>query len=49
VVLHFPGIGHAVLPTSVCAQAIMTAFSLPGGPGSQSWARTRSTRPTSPA
>jgi pimeloyl-ACP methyl ester carboxylesterase len=26
VVLHFPGIGHAVLPTSVCAQAIMTAF-----------------------
>jgi hypothetical protein len=26
VVLHFRGIGHAVLPTSVCAQAIMTAF-----------------------
>lgn len=26
VVLHFPGIGHAVLPTFVCAQAIMTAF-----------------------
>jgi hypothetical protein len=26
VVLHFPGIGHGVLPTSQCAQAIMTAY-----------------------
>jgi pimeloyl-ACP methyl ester carboxylesterase len=25
-VRHFPGVGHAVLPTSHCAQAIMTAF-----------------------
>lgn len=26
VVLHFPGTGHAVIPNSGCAQAIMTAF-----------------------
>jgi pimeloyl-ACP methyl ester carboxylesterase len=26
VVLRFPGVGHAVLPTSACAQAIMTSF-----------------------
>jgi pimeloyl-ACP methyl ester carboxylesterase len=26
VVLHFPGIGHGVLPTSACAQSIMTDF-----------------------
>ena len=25
-VLHFPGVGHGVLPTSRCAQAIMTAY-----------------------
>jgi pimeloyl-ACP methyl ester carboxylesterase len=26
VVLHFPGVGHGVLPTSHCAQTIMTEF-----------------------
>jgi hypothetical protein len=26
VVLHFPGIGHEAIPTSLCAQSIMTAF-----------------------
>ena len=26
VVLRFPGVGHGVLPTSPCGQAIMTAF-----------------------
>jgi pimeloyl-ACP methyl ester carboxylesterase len=26
VVLHFPGVGHGVLPTSRCAQSIMTAY-----------------------
>jgi pimeloyl-ACP methyl ester carboxylesterase len=26
VVLRFPGVGHGVLPTSACAQTIMTAF-----------------------
>ena len=26
VVLRFPGVGHGVLPTSVCAQTIMTAY-----------------------
>jgi pimeloyl-ACP methyl ester carboxylesterase len=26
VVLHFPGIGHGVIPPSACAQSIMTAF-----------------------
>jgi pimeloyl-ACP methyl ester carboxylesterase len=26
VVLHFPGVGHGVLPTSACAQSIMTEY-----------------------
>jgi pimeloyl-ACP methyl ester carboxylesterase len=26
VTLHFPGVGHGVLPNSACAQSIMTAF-----------------------
>ena len=26
VVLRFPGVGHGVLPTSACAQSIMTAY-----------------------
>ncbi len=25
-VVHFPGVGHGVLPTSACAQSIMTAW-----------------------
>lgn len=26
VVLHFPGVGHGVLPTSACAQSIMSEY-----------------------
>ncbi|TFV55282.1 alpha/beta hydrolase [Mycobacterium sp. PS03-16] len=32
VVLHFPGLGHGVLPPSACAQSIMTAFLDQPGP-----------------
>ena len=32
VVLHFPGIGHGVIPPSACAQMIMTAFLNNPGP-----------------